>query len=780
MTKLLLLTLACGFLLAACGEDPDETTSSSNSSTSSSSSSSSSSGTSLELPGNSDLGKGQYQQHCQVCHGENGEGSTQLSSPPLIGCSVCENPVALSKYIDVAMPPGGSAATQACAGECADNVSAFIFREFNSEPDTAACDTGSQSPSPSVFKRLSRLEYSRTIEDLLQLPSPLNAEVIPNDPSVHNFQTIASIQIVQPSHLNAYLNTATEQAELLMNSASRRDDVLGCNYLEQSCIDSFIKNFGRLAFRRPLSNEEFNRISTHVDNNNESTKDQFVLAIQLLLSSPHFIYRVEVGNSPEGLATLNTYELASRLAFSLWGSGPTAWLLDQAESGELDSSNGLKTVAQTMLKDPKAKHNITQFFEQWLATNLVKAPVEKPQNWYTGILDDMRAETNDLLDEYVWQDKDFMNIFTENKTYISPRLATYYGLDSQSSEQAISIPSGDPRQNTGILTHASNMFAKTDGDLIALRGNWLRSTFLCKKLELPDGVTEIINGKFSGFSPIEIIAARNSDDSCNRCHAQIDPIGIAFAPYQRNGLFDHSVELSDYPVEPGFPDAGDPNIKTVRDIAQALSQMPEVGQCIADRLFLYTRNHEPEQDDHCTVHKAGQAFQSSGNKFASLLLSLVEDPTFRTRLAPQANEEPQEDAVIENVALNKPVSAPGAENGNPGSRLTDNKTSGDSRWSAEGFPKQAIIDLGRSYTIVQTEVYPYQDRAYHYTIEASEDGSNYSRIVDRRNNTQGGNIISDLFAPVSARYIKIEVTGASVYPGDWTSLREVKILGTQK
>src|SRR5690606_2555168 len=108
----------------------------------------------------------------------------------------------------------------------------------------------------------------------------------------------------------------------------------------------------------------------------KSTQDQYVLALQIFLTSPHFIYRVEVGNNPEGLSTLDDYELVSRLAFALWGRGPSTDLLNKAETGELRSAEGLRAVAEQMLADPRARENMQQFFEQWLATNLIEAPVE--------------------------------------------------------------------------------------------------------------------------------------------------------------------------------------------------------------------------------------------------------------------------------------------------------------------------------------------------------------------------------------------------------------------
>lgn len=781
----LVLALIGAILLAACGGDSDRDKSgpiSSSSGTSSSASSSFSSGanSSVGQQGNSGAGKQLYEQGCQICHGANGGGNTQLASPGLVNCTICNNRAALANYIETSMPPGGMQAAQACVGECAEDVAAYIIEAFNPEPDFAACDSGAASPSPSDLKRLSRQEYRNTLIDLLQLSNAPNLDVIPDDPSVHNFKTVASVQNVQASHLNGYITVATEQAELLMRSANRRDGVLGCNYTNPNCLNEFVSRFGRLAYRRPLNTEESQRIISHIRAVSTSAEDDFILAIQLLLSSPNFIYRLETGDSLEGLAQLNSYELASRLAFSLWGRGPNSDLLDKAARGELDTPEGLSRVAREMVQDDRAQENMSLFFEQWLATNQVVAPVNTPSNWYSGILEDIKQETDALLQEYAWQDKNFMEVLTASHTYVSPNLASYYGLARPKSSAAVDLPAGSPRHGTGILTHLASMLPKTDGDLVSIRGDWLRATFLCKKLEFPEGISEILNGELAGLTSLEIMVERNINASCNRCHAQIDPIGVAFAAFNRDGLFDSSINVADLPLAPGFPDAGNVSIESVQDIARALSRMPEVGQCLAERLFLYTRNHEPVQDDHCAVRSANQNFHDSGYSFVSLLLSLVEDPSFRMRYVPELIDSGFEgEAELQNVALFKPVTASSAQAGNPPSRLTDDNILGDSRWAAQVFPQHAVIDLGDVYTIVQSEVYPYMDRAYRYRLEVSTNGTNYTQVVDRSQNTQGGNVIRDVFAPVDARYVRLVVTGAHNYSDNWVAFRQVRIFGTK-
>ncbi|MDO6760356.1 discoidin domain-containing protein [Tamlana sp. 2_MG-2023] len=137
--------------------------------------------------------------------------------------------------------------------------------------------------------------------------------------------------------------------------------------------------------------------------------------------------------------------------------------------------------------------------------------------------------------------------------------------------------------------------------------------------------------------------------------------------------------------------------------------------------------------------------------------------------------EPQEST---NVALEKSVSYSEEQSHNPAANLVDGDS--DSRWSAEGYPEWVVVDLEGLYTINSTEVICFNDRAYQYTIEASTDGNNYTEIVDRTNNSTGGsnsNPIANAFSEIDARYVRITITGADDYSGDWASIEELRVFG---
>lgn len=130
-----------------------------------------------------------------------------------------------------------------------------------------------------------------------------------------------------------------------------------------------------------------------------------------------------------------------------------------------------------------------------------------------------------------------------------------------------------------------------------------------------------------------------------------------------------------------------------------------------------------------------------------------------------------------NLSLNANISSySNQQTANPASNIIDDNT--DNRWSAEGFPQNAVIDLGEEYAISEIEVYPYNNRAYQFVVEGSSTSatSGFSILTDASNNTSGGSVITRSFSTQTVRYVKLTVTGASGYSGNWSSINEFKVI----
>ena len=133
-----------------------------------------------------------------------------------------------------------------------------------------------------------------------------------------------------------------------------------------------------------------------------------------------------------------------------------------------------------------------------------------------------------------------------------------------------------------------------------------------------------------------------------------------------------------------------------------------------------------------------------------------------------------------NWALGQRVTATGTADG---ANVPENLVDGDvgTRWSVQEFPQSATIDLGGTFTVNQTEVVCYEDRAYQYVIEGAltEDGA-YKTLVDRSTNSTPGNAAAPIINEVDgteARFLRITVSGADIYTGEWVSLTELRVFG---
>jgi hypothetical protein len=246
----------------------------------------------------------------------------------------------------------------------------------------------------------------------------------------------------------------------------------------------------------------------------------------------------------------------------------------------------------------------------------------------------MQAETDSALLDHAWGGQSLLDMLTANTTRVSPELATFYGLGAPAADGRVTFPAGHVRENSGLLTHASLLGAKGDGDLIAIRGNWLRRTFLCEELTLPPDLADEIGELLVGLTRTEIVNLRNSEVQCRGCHAAIDPIGMGFAQFDASGRFDSSLDVSGFLVEKGLPDAADPAFDTIGELAAKLKALPGVPTCIAERAFLYVNGREPGAADACTVSNVTQSFAAGNHGFPALLAGLVGSPAFRLRRAP--------------------------------------------------------------------------------------------------------------------------------------------------
>jgi len=522
--------------------------------------------------------------------------------------------------------PGPDGEPQASGGATTGGTGGSVGSGGANAVDCEATDAGA-----TVLRRLSALEYRLTTQDLLALPEPPDPAGVPLDNERLGFRTFAELQTMSADNLRAYLDKASSLAADLLSDAARRDTVIGCNTSDPTCLTDFVTRFGKLAYRRPLEADEVLSITEAAEEFGTDMDDRIAFAIEALLSSSQFLYRVEVGTEPDGLSELTEYELAAKLSFALWGRGPSAEQLELAAAGALDTPAGLTATAEAMLSDERTQTFFDQFFRQWLGYQTLKPPDAS----LTSVFADMQTETDRLLQEFAWGAGSVLGALTANHTYVSADLAEFYGLPQPDADGRVEFAAGDQREGSGLLTHAALLSAKSDGDLIAIRGNWVLRTFLCEEVEIPASLADTIGELLVGLDRVGIVEARNTRDECVSCHRMIDPIGIGFAAFDRTGIFDASIDASIFGIDAALPLSPQPNtFTTVAGLSTQLAALPAVPACLTERAYLYVNGREPVAADHCGVAEVNRDFSSTGQTFRGLLQALVADPAFRLRRAP--------------------------------------------------------------------------------------------------------------------------------------------------
>src|SRR5579871_5301146 len=275
-----------------------------------------------------------------------------------------------------------------------------------------------------VLRRLTHGQYNNTVHDLLREASSPASQFPPED-FVDGFKDQYAALSVSPIQTEAYALAA----ERLAANAFRRGDsrgLLPCplDSADSACRIKFIENFGRHAFRRPLTEKETARYDALFQSQKDVLSGAQVV-VQAMLQSPNFLFWLDETPNPQWKA----YATASRLSYFLWNTMPDDALLASAASGELGTPAGLERVARRMLADPRAHQGLDEFVSEWLRFDRVLTAARERRMYplfSRELVSSMMEESKRFLGDLVWNNKNFMDAFTANYSFVNSNLAAIY------------------------------------------------------------------------------------------------------------------------------------------------------------------------------------------------------------------------------------------------------------------------------------------------------------------------------------------------------------------
>jgi len=503
-----------------------------------------------------------------------------------------------------------------------------------------------------VLRRLTHAQYNNTVRDLLGDDSRL-ADQFPPEDFVNGFKDQYQSQSISPLLAEAY----SLAAEKLARNAFRAGDthhLVSCKSngpTDPACRDTFIRIFGKRAFRRPVTGQEQARYARLFDSEasaNRSFLKGAQVVVEALLQSPAFLSRAENGAVPEWAP----YETASRLSYFVWNTMPDAALMHSAESGDLASAAGLERITRKMLKDPRAGGAVDEFVSQWLRFDRVNGMVKDRRIFpiYTPEMGAaMTEEARRLASDLVWNNGDFTKLFSAKYGFLNSELAEIYKVPPPATDFGkVDFPEATGR--AGVLGQALflSSTSKPEETSPTARGLYIREQFLCQEVPPPPpGVNTNLPAltKERPKSSRERLAMHTSNESCKSCHSLIDPIGFGLENYDalgqrrenlkitffpEHGAKTEKTETAEVPLNTDGFIAGIPNsqFSTPRGLGDVLAASTKCQECVVKQLFRYAAGRRETQNDRRIIEKAYEDFRSSRFQFQELIVSLVKSMVF--------------------------------------------------------------------------------------------------------------------------------------------------------
>jgi hypothetical protein len=507
-------------------------------------------------------------------------------------------------------------------------------------------------PGRVTARRLNRAEYNNTVRDLLGVDFKPAAD-FPVDDSGYGFDTIGDVLTLSPLLLEKYLDAGETIAEKAVAADLERIEndgspyhVLICGHSEDehtaACSRRICRDLAERAFRRPVSSIEVRRLRRLFEDeraNGAEFHDAARVAVQAVLVSPHFLFRIEQLDTeilPLRMRGLGDYELASRLSYFLWSSMPDPRLFRLAKEGRLREPGVLAGETLRMLQDERADALVSNFAGQWLELrNLAEAAPDAKRfpEFNDELRDAMRRETEMLFATIMREDLSVLRFLDADFTFVNEALAKLYGIEGVDGPAMRRVELAGT-QRGGLLTQASVLTLTSFPTRTSpvLRGQYLLENVLgAPPPPPPANVPPLDEQKAESAQGLRAqLEQHRADPGCASCHAQMDPLGFGLENYDAIGRWrdeqggdriDSSGELPN-----GERFDGPAELRAI-----LLDRHDAFARCLAEKLLIYALGRGLERYDTLVVEQICQRMEREDHRFSSLVLGVVESLPFQKR-----------------------------------------------------------------------------------------------------------------------------------------------------
>ena len=447
---------------------------------------------------------------------------------------------------------------------------------------------------------------------------------------------LRTVAITGPFAVSGVSETASRQRILSCRPATKAE--------ETPCARRIFEQLATRAYRRQAAKEDVDWLMKFYDEGRRDGdfENGIRLALQWLLASPRFVFRFE--EAPATVKDGQTYrisdsELASRLSYFLWAAAPDDELRRAAAAGTLRTPAVLERQVRRMLADPRSETLATRFASQWLRLQDIYQIVPDPMlfpAWDRLLSDAFKRETELFFDSIVREDRDVLDLFTADYTFVNERVAKHYGLPNITGPAFRRVPLGPGLEyRRGLLGQGSVLLLTSVANRTSpvSRGKWIMEVLLgSPPPPPPPNVPDFEDTKAAAggrlLSVRERMEQHRSNPSCASCHRVIDPLGLTLENFDATGQW-RIKDNGSYVDAKGDLYDGMPMDGPIGLRAALLSHSDTLLHNFTEYLMTYALGRRVEYFDQPTIRDILRKAAAKDNRFSAVVLGLVSSPAFQ-------------------------------------------------------------------------------------------------------------------------------------------------------
>lgn len=496
---------------------------------------------------------------------------------------------------------------------------------------------------PTTGRMMTRGEYVNTLTDLLRYDLGPAVVDLPEDSASKTTGFLASIDGLLPSgpRTSAYERVG-ERVAASVRWAGSLDQFATCTDATDGCRRGFIDKLGTVFFRKPVTPGEIDLLLPLFKVVDVAATQKFQtgarLVLQAVLQSAHFLFILESSDNlapVSGKPVVSSHEMVTRLSFLIWKSAPDASLIATASGGGLKTPAAISDLAQRMLADPRATRGVRAYADEWLKLYQSARRSPNPKRGITeSFLRDSREETLRFVSR-VALSADFMSLFTDKKTELTPELAAIYGLPTKTGTAFAEYDLSAAPMRQGLLTQSAFLGVRADIDHASIvdRGLTILHNLVCRQASLPPGVdNQFATTVAPNLPEREKFAIHETAPTCRACHQAFDPFGHAFERFDVAGRLISKDDNGNVLRSDGeaLLDGKSSPFKDAVEFSNLMAKSPEVEACLVHKMYLYAFNRPVGASDLDAERWMAQTFSKSGRSYTALVRSVVSSIGFNS------------------------------------------------------------------------------------------------------------------------------------------------------